>query len=560
MMRAPPSRGRLQIEHLRWYVDEGTMIAFLGAGASTLRDIREPTTLARVDAGVWASVLGRARALLDTLEEDAGTYVKAVLHAHQIEKGYESVAPLRDLLPLQTPLARLGSVLTTQLGQRMGSSVASGTHIAQGRVSLDEAPLKQVCTHLHEVLQAIDALPQDPRTPEAFFLPRPVLKTRLMALACALVGPEKLRAAVSSWWEAPYVEEVERMAEWFRQIYPHRVPGYGVEQAQWVDSLLWHTLRYDVAAYPTTSELAFQVSLLPEQAVVPSAGFAEVAELVPSRVLHARLVSILAHYEAAGAGRDLPVHRQIARLLRYYYAAKSEAFPSAKDAKGRLTVVLTTNFDREMERALEARSPVYHVLLPVQVDDEPEPRWLLKTQYAGAGADHRFLGKDPFLEQSPPDGPEEPFRPLGPLVVKLHGSPLDRLPAPSEISRRPNAKEPVPSSLRHFVVLSESSYLRSTRAGSVPQWVEDHIYESGSAARVWFLGYSVSDWNIRLWLYRHISDHGRRDGPEKYALGKRLDPERVHLLSTLRVHLVEDDLRVFAAWMGRLLDGKGVTP
>jgi hypothetical protein len=137
---------------------------------------------------------------------------------------------------------------------------------------------------------------------------------------------------------------------------------------------------------------------------------------------------------------------------------------------------------------------------------------------------------------------------VGPVIVKLHGSPLD----------------PVRSGQEHWLVLSETGYLEAmdSTLNPLPDWVEKQLKGSpnGPGRSLWFLGYSVSDWNIRLRLYEHLR-YSRDASPklEKSVIDRRLDWFRRAIFSNLDIKVYVGDLTGLPDIIRDALKRPGVT-
>ena len=120
----------------------------------------------------------------------------------------------------------------------------------------------------------------------------------------------------------------------------------------------------------------------------------------------------------------------------------------------------------------------------------------------------------------------------GPIIVKLHGSPSLELE----------------SRLRHWIVLSEFSYLQALGTSArAPYWLEQQLSlknisaewdsRGGMGRSLWFLGSSISDWNVRLRLYEDLRRGGRRS-----SVNQGIDVYRSAILDGLGVEQHIGDL------------------
>jgi hypothetical protein len=300
----------------------------------------------------------------------------------------------------------------------------------------------------------------------------------------------------------------------------------------WIGNLFWHCLRFDLPYHPTTAELAFQLSLCTEAAAGSSRKapplLAQAAQVVEGRE---ELLATWFEAYAKHPGQS-QFYRVMAQWLKKSFAISD---PSAKNlyAPRPLPIVFTTNYDQELESALDAERCPYHVVLPVsfgwgkadptgveQTSYTFEPLWL--TQRITFSGETRqlnpweYAGRTASTSEGSDDS-QDPIWPRtkfdGPVIVKLHGSPLATLPAKDDVLRPP---EKVTVKLeggydviyKHRVIISESDYLEDLRR-QIPVWLQRSL--SSRKRRLFFLGQSIADWNIRLRLADHISWADSRD-------------------------------------------------
>lgn len=289
----------------------------------------------------------------------------------------------------------------------------------------------------------------------------------------------------------------------------------------WIGNLFWHALRFDLPYYPTTAELAFQLSLHKASAATAARGtpppLAQAAQAITDPLGH-----ISDWFETYSKHRRVsPFYEALAKwLIRTY--KDYEASQSGRHRRIPLPLVFTTNYDREIEEALKAAHCSYHVVLPLQFVSqhtnerhEPicheKPLWLMKTvQYEG---DEQHISwsyagtTEDTTRSNSDDSTDDPY--IGPVIVKLHGSPLEKVPtAKTEVKRLPHEQKSRLESktftieYRHRIIVSESDYLADLRR-DLPVWLRDRLASPGRT--LFFLGHSVADWNIRLRLADHAA-------------------------------------------------------
>jgi hypothetical protein len=155
-------------------------------------------------------------------------------------------------------------------------------------------------------------------------------------------------------------------------------------------------------------------------------------------------------------------------------------------------IAFTTNFDRALEKIFEANGLCFHVVFPVvharRPGDEPfadAPSWLICTH--DTTSTKSSVTVEHWSSRCDTEGmPKTPF--VGPIIVKLHGS-------PSLVLEEATAQ--------HWIVLSEFSYLQALTC-KAPFWLEQQLtlgFREERRRSLRFLGYSISDWNVRLRLY-----------------------------------------------------------
>jgi len=295
----------------------------------------------------------------------------------------------------------------------------------------------------------------------------------------------------------------------------------------WIGNLLWHSLRFNLQYYPTSAELAFQLSLCTTAASGSARGMppllAQAAQAASQSIENIkRWFSFYAERRAESG-----FYRNLAAWLQKRFNDSSTTNNPCLDKGAPLPMVFTTNYDCEIEAALDQLGCSYHVVMPVYITHKNysetrtnKPLWLTKTvKYDG----HRlrelpweYAGNTELSKtNSDSANPEQPRKAfVGPIVVKLHGSPLEDLPGRNEVVSIPDwvksiiSEDALDSRYEHRVTLTEGDYLSDLRR-EIPVWVQKALRTR--RRRLFFLGQSVSDWNIRLRLADHINWAGRND-------------------------------------------------
>jgi hypothetical protein len=135
----------------------------------------------------------------------------------------------------------------------------------------------------------------------------------------------------------------------------------------------------------------------------------------------------------------------------------------------------------------------------------------------------------------------------GPLVIKLHGSPLDELPD-AKVDDLPEKLRWVDDDFeyQHRIVISESDYLRDLR-DDLPDQIKGFLSE-GKRILV-FLGQSIADWNIRVRLADHVRWSMFSGGDEipqrqaRFAINKRVRRFDTGIMGPLRIDVIREDLK-----------------
>ena len=114
-------------------------------------------------------------------------------------------------------------------------------------------------------------------------------------------------------------------------------------------------------------------------------------------------------------------------------------------------------------------------------------------------------------------------------------------------------------------MLSELGYLEALdpEQRTLPTGIEEQLVgstkgfpkEGEKGRNLWFLGYSVSDWNVRLRLYEHLR-HSNRSQLEivRQAVDRDCHSIRMALLGTLDVTVFVGDLNILPSIILAALD------
>lgn len=325
------------------------------------------------------------------------------------------------------------------------------------------------------------------------------------------------------------------------------------EQVEWLTSLVWHVLRFDVPLYPSADELAFQLSMTcwPKGRTddggltgitKPELSLATQNAADPDRVATRVAWAIDRATGSGGRGQYQSEFYASVAMVLLEHASRFE--PNRRRARttgghGYQPVAFSSSFDWELEVQLVVHAQnsreALTVIVPVMVVAEGSPAGLVQWVYATI--DHSPANEaDAWEALSQPDwhwvpltaGDIAPAWPVekGVSVVKVNGSPLHYDLDGSRIDEHPGLLEGLSepdtgfmqpwapsgidgqSVLRHALVLSEFELLRAVsleiqKLG--PDFIEALRADSPQtpqtnegARRLVFVGHPISDWITRV--------------------------------------------------------------
>jgi hypothetical protein len=298
-----------------------------------------------------------------------------------------------------------------------------------------------------------------------------------------------------------------------------------LDAVQWMSELLWYTLRYWIPCYPTTADLAFELSLKVAGAPARRAELAQAAQALENDYstsgdderdgLAGEMAHVIRYCEKYQGEMPESVtvtsafYYAIAAALRYQYdlyrdrcllddepvmeVTQADAAAEREEEGGRPTVplVFSTNYDNALELVFDKNDIGYHVVYPTISGDRRNskgPVWRLKTCFP-TSENKRSTDTVWSNVPSPPTTPPRAGQLIGPLILKIHGAPC---------------LEEAAHGFRHCLVLSETGFLDALAGSNIPVWIKAQLGEERRSRRsLWFLGYSISDWNVRLRLFEH---------------------------------------------------------
>ena len=345
-----------------------------------------------------------------------------------------------------------------------------------------------------------------------------------------------------------------------------------LDAVQWMSELVWYTLRYWLPCYPTTAELAFELSLIVDDAPPRRAELAQAAQAMENldpESLATEVSNVMLYCEECqrddpdGSRSTKVFYYGVATALQHQYYLFEASRPIVggeevaedpheefrdmddssidvnpfvpKEESPTPPIVFTTNFDNALENVFYENDVAFHVIYPMlpaveRGDDKKKRRpveWWFKTVYRKSD---RTGAKNVLWKSIIGKGEKPDMKKIsGPLIVKLHGAPCMEKPETNS---------------QCWMVLSEVGYLHALGGqASMPAWLNEQLGTGTESKRsLWFLGYSISDWNVRLRLFEHIkeSNTGNRSTVDREA-----DPYRTAILKNIRVqHWVDDLTRI----------------
>ncbi|MBF0582624.1 MAG: SIR2 family protein [Magnetococcales bacterium] len=545
---------------------------FLGAGSSALRSENLDLT-----QEPWKEVSARIAALHHQADDETQKYLRSFFDRRlgctrpPGDQVFNSTAPIPSysdkVFILQGKLAKSITELTKVFGDAFTKTCQSVDDLRDIHVPYE---INDYLGSFQALKEAIDAAAKiDGRghapVPGRFNVSG-VLK-KLLALAHCLASQNtRGHPLFNALTETYHNEIVGGLTSTGSSL--NTVGSLRIEYLEWLSDVLWYTLRFGISHYPTTSEMALELSLCDSFTPPVTPDLAQVAEGLkscrdnePSGVSLAKFIKpYIEYWETNNTNRQL-FHRVITAVLYYQYEVyvSSKRVIGQRDNPGKLPllpILFTTNFDQIIEQHYGRNSIDYHVIVPSYTTGQTG-YWKYLTNNRGA-----FEDPVPCEEAISVEGiPSKDL--VGPIVVKLHGSPLTPLSKGS-----------------HTIVLSESDYLNAMLSATpLPRFLENSLVTKDR--QLWFLGYSMSDWNIKLRLYKHAygsqgnqatgrtsgvfrpSKHTPRESPQtvaeesvypvsahhhhnKHSLVRRVSPYRIAIFEKLNIELYDDDIHSLA--------------
>ena len=350
-------------------------------------------------------------------------------------------------------------------------------------------------------------------------------------------------------WLDEYRDLVATADRFLRQARKPIASKLALAQLEWIGDLVWHTLRFEAPMYPSPDELAFQLSVCLGTAVPPRRErMGALVELANEELRQKLIRKFFKAYESGASGRSKEqpkLYEVLARALLFASRRAERLVTRRRGSAGeaqqeRVTVAISTNFDRELERALDKAECIYHLVFPVLVPNDNQTdgvgedyraSWMIRTV---SWDDGERATEDVFLDPNSIRLNEHDFR--GPVLVKLHGSPL----------------EPLQGRYLHRLWISDRDFIEAmvARDRFWPRGLRELLDTRGRV--LCFVGYPLGDTGSRLRLSEHLKQES--DNRALYLFDYPEDPLRHALLKRIRVSLIPTKIDELPQLLLNLLD------
>jgi hypothetical protein len=522
-------------EYIVKLISNGCFTPFLGAGASLVF-----TPAKEKENPVWGKVVENIEEISKFLGGDANDPRQKFIGSFIKEFGFNdssiilpatgtSESERYPLINFQAQLTILIAEFIQLLTCQAGKLYKPITSLSDYKLPIPDDEFKNSREIMLKIFKEVNSLKknmQSNKTDEiSIFLDR--LHSKLKDFF--------LRNFVKESHETAWKEAIPSLQAYHKNIKTRRVcppceseTWLSTAHIEWLTHLLWHSLRREVPVYPDADELSFVLSFYASLPTSQKSDLARSAEIYSE---YTDLVEVIKGW----FGRCDKVeynynnfHKAIALSLREQFNMYNRDNHSTF-----LPIALTTNFDKGLERALDAMEEKidYHLLYPVILmigKDNYQIKWVRKDVMANGNVIPHWVstGANENMIDSidmPNPQPAFPDRPKGPIIIKLHGSPLDAAPPPNKSGGYEE---------RPYLVLSESGYLEAMKE-TFPVWLSIKLKKSiksfgGKSRHMLFLGYSLSDWNVRaalcdLLMYRTATDAKKETPLKKTIIIKNYD-------------------------------------
>ncbi len=347
------------------------------------------------------------------------------------------------------------------------------------------------------------------------------------------------------------------------------------DEIQWLFSFLWHLFRFDDPLLPSSRELTLRLTLRKTGKPIRVVGeLSQVAEALAvvdgEQEMFPQHVSEVIDNWISYCHRitkDLfPVssgYKSLASVTKAMYQANERRIKDNPCEPKIPPLLFTTNYDESLEIALmNVENPPWgaiHILFPVyreihfdgdssskaqDLDGKISTSSQYSSQDSASGIEtawvrqtiinsvHRLepsiICKDRSENSDTQSGGQSQSHCLknilndksipGPIILKLHGAPSVDI---ASISEQIPQQSPF-SSVRwnHMTLITESGYVQVLSEATSREMPLAALQTVRSRFGLWFLGYSLSDWNIRSQLYFQVAT-GKNETPSLGQNDKR---------------------------------------
>jgi len=575
------------LNQLETSVEKGRFLPFLGSGVAGLRTYNDRD---------WLKVAQRLYEIRERLKinkEEPGPvmYLDSFAKSHQIDleddrlSFQESDLSINDqgseglLTDIQKNIVILGAKLVEFFGKQMETSFTSVKEISEyeipiniklskntGTTNTDESTIKRkkILIQLFDTMKSLIKYLENKGSNQDL-LKGEVILEKLLIFCIRFGDPIIYEKDFSNELNDKYYDFKNRIKtiKSFLKEALNPMETLLLDELGWMEDLLWYTLRFDIPVYLTQNEMTFLLSLelsfyeLRRLEMPQAAEMRKIAEDYSGSVKPLELIrDHLLFCKRAKPKFDKNQFPEPTDFHLVLAAALCDQFDQRKNddwSEGPLPITISTNFDQELEWAFMKLKKPYIVVFPLEVNtdvtvgkeengknypeikSEKRIKWLWRqycppdygedaacTDYDCSAWEESVLFESKYL--------------TGPIIIKLHGSPLERKPS-----------DDIFKGAQHFIMLSEHDFLKATvftqKNKFYPGWLESQ--QEAKKGDWWFLGYNINNWYERMRIYQHVSytlkDHNSRD-IRKWLINLTRDLDKGQLLDNLEFTRTVTDL------------------
>lgn len=560
-------------DRIRTAVEERLFTPILGPGCYEVKEnTARARSFVRARLGWIQERLGTNKKAKQYLEGIVASNLKGAISEETSHETMPNEPSMRDLIELQACLARLGAACCDVVGKGMQERPCGFTDVRAYSISIDQSGLRDL---FFEATQLAAKLYEENKSRSQELInrglgARGILEQLVMLTYMVFyreLGDDCDRKA------ADWKEQNDSIVSAASELLHPGLSGalkLSLSQLEWLAELLWHTIRFEAPMYPSPEDLSFQLSVCLDRPLPPRR---EKVSMVAEFAGRRRRVDLIRRwyqrYASGAAGGSF--YKAITRALCYSPSGRERgtarrpgsAGESSARFRQRPSLVVTTNFDLELERAFDQAKSSYHVLYPVCLETGTDPNadgsdlptdWLLRTvtwDSDGQPDQEDVLPdqEDVLLGKASLRDAGATF--VGPLIVKLHGSPL-HTPRPKRFLSGPPFEPGAEPKVQHRISLSDSDFIKAIteRDKFWPPNLDDLLHAHGRV--LCFLGYPLRDADSRLRLSQHLRG-GEQQDRTLYLVDFPVDALRQTLLKRIRVDLIKTTIEKltsrFSEWL-----------